>query len=396
MNKLTLSYFHSSLGFWLTSFLIPLMVLDLTGSALTVSVSYALNIVPYLLLTPFSGVLGDWLNRKKLIMWCELLCAICALCLFIAIGIEQNITILLFFGFLISSLSAFHHPIFQAIIPDLFAKEKIQHVNANIGMIDSLVGIIAPALLGIILLSVEKNSLLLFIAFCYLISFISIGLIAYQPHLQKATISIQGIFTAFYEGVHYVYQQTELRNIAILFFFINIGIRLIFPNLIWIYSHQFNLAEQDLSFLFILIGFGAVIGAKIGGVIIGKFSDITIIATASLIIGLCSLSLIFAPSAVTHALFWALSSLVQSVIVVTFFTYRQKVTAPFILSRVIAVTRLISYFAIPIAALSGGWIVQYFNSTMPIYLASGFIIFMSLAVFLRIHQRVKKPIKTVL
>ncbi|TNH07832.1 MFS transporter [Testudinibacter sp. TR-2022] len=253
MNKLTLSYFHSSLGFWLTSFLIPLMVLDLTGSALTVSIYYALNIAPYLLLTPFSGVLGDWLNRKQVIMWCELLCSICALCLFIFIGIEQNITILLLFGFLISSLSAFHHPIFQAIIPDLFSKEKIQHINANIDMIDSLVGIIAPALLGVILLSVEKNNLLLFIAFCYLISFISTRLIIYQPHLQKTTMSMQGIFTAFYEGVQYVYQKTELRNIAILFFFINIGIRLIFPNLIWIYSYQFNLTEQSTSFLFILM-----------------------------------------------------------------------------------------------------------------------------------------------
>ncbi|WP_176552391.1 MFS transporter, partial [Testudinibacter sp. TR-2022] len=175
-----------------------------------------------------------------------------------------------------------------------------------------------------------------------------------------------------------------------------IGIRLIFPNLIWTYSYQFNLTEQSTSFLFILMGIGAIIGAKIGGIIIGKFTDITIISLASFTIGLCSLSLIFAPSAVTHALFWALSSLVQSVIVVTFFTYRQKVTAPFILSRVIAVTRLISYFAIPIAALSGGWIIQYFNRTTPIYLASSLIIFISLAFFLRIHRRDKKPVKTVL
>ncbi|EBM7136111.1 hypothetical protein D3502_22645 [Salmonella enterica] len=69
-------------------------------------------------------------------------------------------------------------------------------------------------------------------------------------------------------------------------------------------------------------------------------------------------------------LIWGVSCLVQSVIVVTFFTYRLKITPNYILSRVVSVTRLLSYLAIPVAALSGGWRLDKSGNVNILYILS--------------------------
>ncbi|EEG1124820.1 MFS transporter, partial [Salmonella enterica subsp. diarizonae] len=163
MNKLTLSYLNTTSGFWLTSFLVPLLILDLTGSAFIVTASYALNIIPYILITPLAGVIGDSFNRKKIILFGEFSCFLLSGMLYITPYNTHSVWIIIILGFLISSFAAIHHPVFQSIIPDVIPVEKIKDANANIGVVDSIVGIIAPILLGIMLYQIDKKSVTLII-----------------------------------------------------------------------------------------------------------------------------------------------------------------------------------------------------------------------------------------
>lgn len=381
MNKLILSYINTSVGFWLISFLVPLIILDITGSALTVTISYAMNIAPYIIFTPFAGVLCDTYNRKTLIMYGELLCCLTSLILFVSLLHTTSVPLIILLGFIISSLSAMHHPIFQSIVPDIFPMEKIRDINANIGVIDSTVSIISPAVLGIIISQLPKREILLIVTLCYFVSFIFIQSIPYVKKTTFVRMNFRAVFTSLKEGVVYVIRKKQLRNLAVLFFFINIGIRVVFPNLIWIYSEIFKQPEDMISLLFVIIGFGSIIGAKAGGYLVGRYSDLKIITGATFIIAMCSFLLTVASTAMMHAVLWGLSSLVQSVIVVTFFTYRQKVTDNYILGRVVSVTRLISYLAIPLASVSSGLVLTHYGSVNYIYVISGVCILLPLSLF---------------
>lgn len=84
------------------------------------------------------------------------------------------------------------------------------------------------------------------------------------------------------------------------------------------------------------------------------------------------------------------SCLVQSVIVVTFFTYRLKITPNHILSRVVSVTRLISYLAIPVAALSGGWSLDKSGNVNLLYILSGLVTMFAVMMFLLLGTRLLK------
>ncbi|MDR7344733.1 MFS family permease [Pantoea alhagi] len=381
MNKLIISYINTSVGFWLVSFLVPLIILDMSNSAFMVTLSYAMNIIPYILITPFAGVLCDIYNRKHMIMAGELLCSATSFLLYIMLFYSPSVHVVLLLGVVISSLSAIHHPVFQSIIPDVTEKDKIKYLNAQVGMVDSLVSIIAPAILGVFLLGLSRQNILLVVVFCYFFSFITMLTVEYVKTTQTIALSVKNIMRSLWEGFVYVYNKKQLLSIACLFFFINIGIRVIFPNLLWIYSKVFYLTADEIALLFVVIGTGSIIGARIGARVIGRYSDLKIIMVSSFIIGLCSLMLIFATNALIHASFWAISSLVQSVIIVTFFTYRQKVTESFIIGRVVSVTRLIAYMAIPLASVTSGWILNHYASVNYIYIISGVCIFIALTFF---------------
>lgn len=390
MDKLTLSYLNTTFGFWLTSFLVPLLILDLTGSALLVTASYALNIVPYILITPLAGVIGDLFSRKKIILFGEFTCFLLGGLLYLTPYNPHAVWIIIALGFLISSFAAIHHSVFQSIIPDVIKTENIKNANANIGVVDSIIGIISPVFLGIILFQIDKKSVTLFIPALYFLSFLIFLTIPYQKKDISERLTTSTVMHSLREGVTYVARNKNLRDIAILFFFVNIGIRLILPNLIWIYSKVFLINDRNIAPYFIIIGVLAIIGAKIAPKLIGRFSDISIILTASLIIALCSFALTLASSPAAFSVIWGLSCLVQSIIVVTFFTYRLKITPNNILSRVVSVTRLISYLAIPVAALSGGWCLEQSVNVHLLYIMSGLATLFAVAVFLMMNARQAK------
>lgn len=390
MSKLTLSYLNTTFGFWLTSFLVPLVILDMTGSAFYVTLSYALNIIPYIIITPLAGVVGDIVNRKGIIVFGEFVCFILGVILAFVPYNQHTVSLIITLGFLISSFAAIHHPVFQSIIPDIISAEDIKHTNASIGVIDSLVGIIAPVFLGVMLFQLDKKYVSFFIPFFYFCSFLIFLSVPYVSKVKEEKITIDSVLISLREGFLYVLKHRELRNIVILFFFVNIGIRLVLPNLIWIFKTVFSLTDKSIAPYFVIIGLLSICGAKIAPKIIGKTGDIKIIVLASLVIALCSFALLLVRSPVAFSVVWGGSCLVQSVIVVTFFTYRQKITPNYILSRVVSITRLISYLAIPVAALSGGWSLEQSGNVNHLYVLSGLATVFAVIIFVLLNYKYSK------
>lgn len=62
---LTISY----LGDFFSIFAIPLLVFTLTGSALQTGLSLAFGTLPYVVVSPFAGVLVDRADRRRVMVW---------------------------------------------------------------------------------------------------------------------------------------------------------------------------------------------------------------------------------------------------------------------------------------------------------------------------------------
>ena len=72
--------FISTFGNWFASMAIPFIIYDLTGSAMAVSVSFLLETLPVILLSPLISRQIDNYSRKILLQLCEAMSGLSILC----------------------------------------------------------------------------------------------------------------------------------------------------------------------------------------------------------------------------------------------------------------------------------------------------------------------------
>lgn len=375
-NKLYLSYLGTSLGHWIALFFIPILVLDLTGSAFLVSVTYALDTIPYILFTPFAGVLGDKYRKKTLIILGELICFFMAIALLFVPYEAVYIWWILLLGFLISTFSAIHHPIFQSILPELFLGDRLIKVNGDIASISSITGIVAPAILGIAFGFLGNKQIALFVVICYLLSVMAF--ITIKDNFVPSKNKKFSLLADLKEGMVFLKDKKELLNFSVLFFFVNFGLKMVFVSLVWIYSIKYGLSKNYIAYAFLFIGILSIIGAKITPkYIIPKYSYKDIIYKTSFVIGMLILLLLLVESVFYLTIVWGLVSMLSMVIVVAYFSYRQIYVPKELLGRVVSLTRLLSYLAIPPAALLSGYLLKTTQNDYWLYGISGIILIIS-------------------
>ncbi|MBS1720934.1 MAG: MFS transporter [Armatimonadetes bacterium] len=108
-----------------TSFMF--MVKKVTGNDSMVGVVGALEAIPFILFSGFAGVLADRVDRKKILIWSDLLCALgLIVAVLVSFGVAKPpLWVLLVMPFLLSSVRCFFRPALNAVLPNLVPKEAI-------------------------------------------------------------------------------------------------------------------------------------------------------------------------------------------------------------------------------------------------------------------------------
>jgi len=103
------------------------MVKKITGQNAMVGYIGAVEVLPYFIFGPFTGVLADRIDRRKILLWSDLLCGILLLGLALT-GLRGGyppVWTLFVTAFLLSSVRAFFLPTKNAVIPNLVPQEKL-------------------------------------------------------------------------------------------------------------------------------------------------------------------------------------------------------------------------------------------------------------------------------
>src|SRR5512146_3196363 len=138
----------SFLGDYFYFLAIPIMVNQLTGSALMVGLSTISSALPMLLLGPVAGVFVDRWNRKTIMIVSDVLRGLLVL-LCLLVRSPDQVWIYFLVGFLMSCVSRFFFPAQNAVLP-LIVHDTQDLLLAN-GLMQAImtVGLLAgPALAG--------------------------------------------------------------------------------------------------------------------------------------------------------------------------------------------------------------------------------------------------------
>ncbi len=133
----------------MSAFALSIWMFQKTGSATAMSLMVVSFMVPFMIVTPFSGVLVDRHNRKLMMMLSDMTAALGT----VGILVFQSTGQLQFWHLYVANIlfglgNAFQWPAYSATISTMLPKELYSRANGMMSLIESGPGVFAPLLAG--------------------------------------------------------------------------------------------------------------------------------------------------------------------------------------------------------------------------------------------------------
>jgi MFS family permease len=358
------AYLTSSLGNWVYRLALPLLVLHLTGSALSTGALYAIEYVPFLLLSLPGGVFADRWDRRRLLVAGDSTAGAIAACLGVLVALQVHTLWPIYLAaFLLACVEPVYHPAFQSFLPDIVPSDRLGQANAWMQSGDNIMSMLGPVVAGGLVALFSYQTTVFVNAGSFFVSAAAILLI---PAATSAALRPAGRKTSFTrevrEAVSYIFRRNKvLMSGSLMFTGTNFAIWLIQANFIYYLTSYRKLSPGVIGAVLAAQGVGAVLGAAAAGRLIRKVPPGRVLISTTAVAGAVTLLLVPLRSPVAIAIVWGLVYALGSMNPVAWFTLRQKVVPTELLGRVVATTRMLAFASIPVSALVAGAVESSFH-----------------------------------
>jgi MFS family permease len=289
----------SFLGDYFYFLAIPIMVNQLTGSALMVGLSTISSALPMLLLGPVAGVFVDRWNRKTIMIVSDILRGLLVL-LCLLVRSPDQVWIYFLVGFLMSCVSRFFFPAQNAVLP-LIVPNTQDLLLAN-GLMQAVmtVGLLAgPALAGFTIGLWGSWVAFVFDSVSYFASAAAILTMIVPVTLRRSEMSghpLQDVFDEMKDGIIFLFGNRILvpMLIALMIAQLSFGA----TQVVWVpyLQRAFQIGAQGLGIVDSAQGVGMLAGGFSMGFLAARFKKIPLAAACLMLIGLCFIGMGLAPS----------------------------------------------------------------------------------------------------
>lgn len=244
-------------GFFFVSF--AFMLGKISGRSETVGFNFALELLPFLLLGPYAGVLADRLDRRKIVLLSDIGCGL-ILTVFALWVLVTTPPIPAFYtmSFLIGVVRSFFHPAKSAAIPRLVPADQLQAANGVMLSAQS-----TGPIFGLFLTSTALTALYTFSPTWFF--FLALGLNAFSFWLSAAYMALlpslvpeqteeKHPMTDLKEGLAYIHGRKDLLSYTCLSLLVGLGISPFFvfyaeANRLWFGNKPSGIAICEGTFL---------------------------------------------------------------------------------------------------------------------------------------------------
>jgi MFS family permease len=140
----------SDTGDWLLFIALPVVVYDLTGSALGTSFAFLVELAPGILLAPLAGRLADRWDRRRLLFAVSVAQALALLPL-LAVHSRSDLSILYAVILVEAAFMALFDPTKNAMLPTLLPADELVSANAMVGLNQNIGRLVGGPLGGVVL-----------------------------------------------------------------------------------------------------------------------------------------------------------------------------------------------------------------------------------------------------
>jgi MFS family permease len=133
----------SLIGDWAFYAAMPIFILDRTGSAFQSGLVWAAIVLPGVFIGPFAGVYVDRWDRRRIMLWGNVVQALAASCLLL-VGSSRGVWVAMAVLLVQASLYAIYSPAESALLPTLVADEYLVTANALNSLNDNIGRVCGP------------------------------------------------------------------------------------------------------------------------------------------------------------------------------------------------------------------------------------------------------------
>ena len=216
----------SELGALLYNFAVGFYILKISdNNAFLQGIYLALCGVALLLFTPVGGVLGDRVNKAKIMYVCDYIkggmILLATVFMMILPSPTAHIVILFVLGILGNVISGIFTPAAGAMLPSIVEPEQLQQANAYFSIKSSMESILGVVLAGLLYATLPLNVLFPAVGVCFIISGISEMMIRYEHTPSPEPITLRLAVSDMKEGFLYLKGQKAILAIMGSALFIN-------------------------------------------------------------------------------------------------------------------------------------------------------------------------------
>jgi MFS family permease len=368
--KLIGSKFISFLGDQIYLLALPLIVLQITGSAVSMGIIAAVERIP-VFFQPIAGWIADTYNRKKILMISDLSRG--SLLALLAILYQTNT--LEFWhiaagALLMGWLTQLHNASGFAILPQLVQKERLHEANTWVEGLFQTAIVIGPALGGLFVSITAPGIGLLLNALSFFLTYLLIVKIDIQPSIKVKTLTRKTFFRTFTlelkEGFKHVFNTKIIWFTNLALMISTFGTTMFITLLIFHLNEILKLKPTEIGMILSLGGLMAIAGALVTSKLSRIFKFQTILMFAHLVGGLSIVGLAFSETFLSVAITNAIGVLAACMINPCIRTIRQTHTPDSLLGRVQATSRWMTWLLLPISAILSGYMATLTSSATTI------------------------------
>lgn len=366
-------------GSTISAVVLPILVFQLTGSALQTALLATLEVLPYFAFGLIAGALADRVDRRRLMVGCNLVQAllVASIPVAAALGVLTLTQIYLVAMLSMTAFVWFDAANFGAL-PALVGRGLVVPANSAIWAATTAIGIVAPALGGGLAAAVGAADVIALDAATFLLSALLLARIA-RPFNQARTERpapepiLQRTVDDIREGLAFLWRQRLVRTMTLVGFGNSFSAGAVVGLLVVYAVQALGLAETDgrIGLLYTATAVGGLAASLLLPPLARRFPVgwITLAGLAAHLAVLIALAL--ASSFWSGVVLVGLWQLCSTLVIINGIVLRQQVTPDHLQARVNTTARMVAWGGQPFGAAIGGVLAETFDVRVALLLVAG-------------------------
>lgn len=348
----------SYLGDGLRTLAIPLLVFHLTGSAVSLGLTFALELLPFAAFSLLGGSLADRLDRRRLMLGADAVRF--AIMVLFALALWRGVlTLTLLYGgvFLLAVCAAIFLGAQSSSIPYLLGKDRAKAAVAALVATEQGVNLIAPPIGGAIFGLAGALPALAINAVTYLTSQLSLASVSsFGPERPGGFPTLAEIGRDVAAGFRFLFADRVMRTLTLSSMAMNAVAIFGFVAMIPYLKHEFGASDQLVGLAFGCFSIGSVTGSILAGRTHWPFGPALVIAFV--VDAFAWLPVIWAPTMALAVGAITICAACGAYEVTAIVSWRMRVIPEELVGRVFGVVRLLVLASMAPGSILGGIIAD--------------------------------------